>query len=212
MTIRVSPHGALIAIEGIDGAGKTTQSERLAAALTSAGFDVVRTKEPTDGPFGRRLRESATTGRLSPEEELSTFIADRKEHVSTLLTPALDAGKIVLVDRYYFSSAAYQGVRGLDPERILALNEAFAPPPDLLVLMVLPASLGVSRVGARGGQNLFEREDDLSRAAAIFDSIQRPYLRRVDATQTPEAITREILAALADGALRAHRDALEAHR
>lgn len=202
MSKRLTPRGLLVAIEGIDGAGKTTQCDRLVAALSARGLDVVRTKEPTDGPHGRALRASATTGRLSAEDELATFILDRKEHVATLLEPSLAAGKIVLVDRYYFSSAAYQGVRGLDPARILSLNEAFAPAPDLLVLMVLPASVGVSRVGARGGQNLFEREDDLARVAAVFDAIERPYLRRIDARQRPEPITEEILRALDEGPMR----------
>ena len=82
MSIVVGPPGVLVAVEGIDGAGKTTQVERLTELFTREGYSVVRTKEPTDGPWGRKLRESATTGRLSPEDELDTFLRDRREHVA----------------------------------------------------------------------------------------------------------------------------------
>lgn len=198
MTIIVGPPGVLVAIEGIDGAGKTTQTARVAEALRADGYDVVTTHEPTDGPWGRRIRASASAGRMAPIEEFEAFLEDRKEHVSTLLRPSLDAGKIVLVDRYYFSSVAYQGVRGIDPEDILRRNEAIAPRPDLLVLLELDAHDGVSRVNARGRGNLFEREDDLRRAAAIFATIERPRPLRIDATRAAEAITAEIVGVLRD--------------
>lgn len=193
MSIVVGPPGALVAIEGIDGAGKTTQSLRLAEALTADGFAVVRTHEPTDGPWGRRIRASGETGRLSPEEELEAFLEDRREHVRDLIAPSLDAGKVVLVDRYYFSSMAYQGARGLDPEEIRRRNELVAPRPDLLVILVIDPAEGVSRVNARGRGNLFEREDDLRRSAAIFATITEPAPVRVDARLPPEAITKVIL-------------------
>src|SRR5262245_60816806 len=127
--------GILVAIEGIDGAGKTTQAEMIEQRLATAGFEVIRAKEPTAGRYGQQLRDSATSGRLPPEQELELFLADRREHVVTTIQPALEAGKVVILDRYYFSMAAYQGARGMDPEAILAVNETFAPPPDLLVLL-----------------------------------------------------------------------------
>lgn len=186
----------LVAIEGIDGAGKTTQVALVAEALEREGYEVVRTHEPTDGPHGRRLRASATLGRLSPEEELETFVADRTEHVERLIRPSLAAGRVVLVDRYYFSSMAYQGARGLDPSEIQRRNEAIAPRPDLLIILEIDARAGVERVNTRGKGNLFEREDDLRRAAAIFDGITAPTPLRIDATRAREEITREVLAAL----------------
>lgn len=196
MSIVVGPPGALVAIEGIDGAGKTTQSRDLAAALTAEGYAVVRTREPTDGPWGRRIRASGETGRLSPQAEFEAFLADRREHVRELLAPALAAGRVVLIDRYYFSSMAYQGARGLDPERIRRENEQIAPRPDLLVLLRLDPAAGVARVHARGHGDLFEREDDLRRAAAIFDAITDPVPLRLDATRPSAELTAEILAAL----------------
>ncbi len=199
------PPGILVVFEGIDGAGKTTHANRLEASLRADGYDVVRTKEPTDGPWGRMLRASATTGRLDAAAELDAFVRDRREHVDKLLRPSLDAGRVVILDRYYFSNAAYQGARGLDPEAILTENEAFAPQPDLLVLMEVPPEVGVARAVARGGSNLFERVDDLRRAAAIFARIQRPYLLRMDATLPSDEVSARVLRAVREGPLAARR-------
>ena len=196
------PTGILIAVEGIDGAGKTTQARALRDRLQAAGLDVLLTKEPTDGPWGRKLRASAQDGRLSPAEELEAFLEDRREHVQLELAPALAAGKVVIVDRYYFSSAAYQGARGMSPEAILAENEAFAPQPDLLVLLDVPAAAGVARIRARGDkENLFEHEELLQRSGEIFRAIDRPYLLVVDGLQPPEEITNQVLARLRLGPL-----------
>ncbi len=192
---RVSlPQGFLVAIEGIDGAGKTTQATRLAQSLTALGYDVLRTREPTDGPWGRRLRATAITGRLSPEDEFDTFVRDREEHVRDVILPALAAHHVVLVDRYYFSSMAYQGARGIPVDTIRARNESFAPIPDLLVHLDVPAAVGIARVVARGGANLFEREDALHHSGEIFRAIVRPYLLRLDGTLPEDDLAREILA------------------
>lgn len=192
--------GVLVALEGIDGAGKTTQAERLATQLRQEGLEVVRTKEPTEGPWGRKLRESAQSGRLSPQEELECFLRDRREHVETLIAPALAAGKVVLVDRYYFSTVAYQGSRGLDPAELLRRNEEFAPRPDLLVLIEIPLELSLRRIRRRSGEeNLFEREDSLRAVDAIFRRMDFPYLLRLDGTATPEELTGWILDQLRRG-------------
>jgi dTMP kinase len=195
--------GRLIAFEGIDGAGKTTQVGLLFDRLSRLGFDVVRTKEPTGGSFGQRLRRSATEGRLPPEQELEMFISDRREHVATLIGPALAQREVVLVDRYYFSTAAYQGARGLDPEAILARNEEFAPPPDLLVLLVISPRTAIDRISARGDNagNLFEQQGELERCAEMFSRLQRPYVLRLDGEQPPETIHDQIVRALDAGAV-----------
>jgi dTMP kinase len=196
METTVSPRGLLVAIEGIDGAGKSTQADRLVRALATEGREVVRTREPTDGPWGRRIRASAATVRMTPEEELHAFVEDRREHVATVIAPSLEAGKVVVIDRYYFSSAAYQGARGLDPEMILARNEAFAPRPDLLVILELDPAEGMRRVGARGASDLFEREDDLRRVATIFAKITHPPPLRLDATLAADILTQQIIDAV----------------
>lgn len=188
--------GILIAVEGIDGAGKTTQVSRVAQTVRDAGYDVVTTREPTDGPWGQRIRASATAGRMTPEDELDAFLQDRVEHVGKVIVPSLAAGKIVIVDRYYFSSVAYQGSRGMSPGYVLRCNEAIAPCPDLLVLLELDARDGVSRVSARGSSNLFEREDDLRRVAAIYATIERPRPMRIDAMRDANDITSAIIGAV----------------
>ena len=174
--------GHLIVLEGIDGTGKSTQAKRLAAWFQSRGRDVVLSREPTDGPWGRKLRESAATGRLSPEDELECFLKDRRQHVAELIQPALAAGKIVILDRYYFSTMAYQGARGFDPDEIRRRNEEFAPQPDLLVILDLHVDTALDRIGARGDTaNEFEKREALQRCREIFLSLQHePFARIVD--------------------------------
>lgn len=178
--------GLLVVVEGIDGAGKSTLARALVERLRALGHEVVASREPTDGPHGTRLRQSATTGRLSPAEELETFIADRREHVSELLLPSLAAGKIVVLDRYYFSTAAYQGSRGLDWRSILERNESFAPEPDVLLIPELAIEHSLERIRARGDvANEFERIDNLQKVDAVFRALERPELTRLDATLPP---------------------------
>src|SRR5688572_214527 len=194
MALRLFPRGLLVAFEGIDGAGKTTQASKLAAHLRAMDVDVVDSKEPTNGQWGAELRRSASTGRLALERELELFILDRREHVRTLIGPALADGKVVIVDRYYFSTAAYQGARGMDFEEILVRNESFAPQPDLLFILVVSPRTGRARIAARGDRaNLFEDEAALAASAEIFARIGRPYVRRLDGTWSISELEHTIL-------------------
>mgnify|MGYP002626286625 FL=1 len=122
----------------------------------------------------RLLRESAQHGRLSPDEELATFLKDRREHVADLIQPSLDAGKIVVVDRYYYSTIAYQGVRtGVDPCELNEQMRAEFPVPDLTLLIdVLPA-VGIDRVSRLRGDipNEFERVDELAHIREKFQAL-----------------------------------------
>lgn len=184
--------GLLIAFEGVDGCGKGTQIAHLRAYLAarpSGALDAVFTREPTDGPDGQRIRAAAREGApISPEQELAWFVADRTEHVRTLIEPALAAGQIVVTDRYYLSTVAYQGARGLDWREILRASEAQYPVPDLFVLLTLDAERAMQRVESRGEARdpLFERVDFLARAAEIFAAVDRPSIVRIDAAR-PEA-------------------------
>lgn len=205
MNRRLIPGGVLVAIEGIDGAGKSVQARAVAAALEGRGYGVVLTHEPTQGPWGRLLRASATGGRLAPAEELEAFLRDRAQHVEELIRPSLAAGKVVITDRYYFSTVAYQGARGFDPAELLRRNEAFAPEPDLLVLLDLDPVTSRDRIGRRDGRtNAFEHLAELERVRQIFLSLRKPYLLRLDASQPAEVLTGEILAAV-DRVLAARR-------
>jgi dTMP kinase len=181
--------GFLIAIEGIDGAGKTTQAHFVEAALQQRKLDVLRRKEPTTAHWGQIVRDSALTGRLSLEEETEVFIKDRKEHVETIIAPALAEGQIVILDRYYFSNMAYQGARGHDPEDIRRRNEEFAPEPDLLVVLDIDPKISLQRIKTRGDRaNHFEKTDSLKKAREIFRSVKKPYLYILDATKPPEEL------------------------
>jgi dTMP kinase len=184
--------GLLIALEGIDGVGKTTQLSALRDALEAAGLDVVTSREPTLGPHGQRLRQSMREGRLGPDEELALFMADRREHVASLIAPSLAAGKVVLLDRYYFSTAAYQGARGWDPRGLIADNEAFAPRPDLVV--VLDADLADSLGRIEHEHDTFEIADALLKSRKIFLELAREldYVAVVAANQPPEVVSVEI--------------------
>jgi len=183
--------GRLIAFEGLDGSGKSTQLERLAARLREAGRDIVTTREPTKFPSGQRIREMARSGKLLlPEEELRWFVEDRRVHVAEVITPALRAGQIVLTDRYYLSTVAYQGARGLDYEQILADSEAEFPIPDLVVLLEIDFQKAFERVHARGSEleGVFEQREFLSRVASVFENLSRPYLERVPGEGEPDPI------------------------
>ena len=187
--------GLFIVIEGIDGTGKSTQSKRLAEWFRSRGRAVVLSREPTDGPWGKKLRESATTGRLSAEEELECFLNDRREHVEMSIKPALAEGKVVILDRYYFSTMAYQGARGFDPVEIRRRNEAFAPQPDLLLILDLSVESAHGRIGARGDTaNEFEQRDTLTRCREIFLSLRdEPFACVIDAEPSLNEVTADIL-------------------
>jgi dTMP kinase len=187
--------GRLLAFEGLDGCGKSTQVAALAGALREAGRDVLTTHEPTDGPWGRRIREMARAGEpVTVAEELRWFVEDRRAHVAEVLEPALRAGRVVLTDRYFLSTVAYQGARGLDPEQILADSEAEFPLPDLALLLEVEPALGLERVSARGGalESVFEHPERLSQVAEVFRSLDRPYIERIDASGPPDAVEQAI--------------------
>ena len=187
-------HGLLIVFEGLDGAGKTTQLGRLYDHLRRQGHDVARLREPTEGPWGQKLRRLMAHGRgdVTPATELEWFLNDRREHVDQWIRPALQRKQIVLLDRYYFSTMAYQGALGCDPQSIRARNEAFAPPPDLLLLLDLPPEAGWRRLNQRGAPSHFERLDYLEQVAGIFDAMDFPYLRRIKADQEPGVVQAQV--------------------
>jgi len=190
--------GRLIAFEGIDGCGKTTQIARLAERLRAAGHDPVVTAEPTDGEYGRRIRAMArgAAPRVAPAEELRWFVEDRREHVARCIAPALAGGRPVLTDRYFLSTVAYQGANGLDAEQILADSEAEFPIPDLVLLLELDVDAALARVRARGRklEGIFEERERLVRVAQIFGSIERTWITRLDASAGEDAVALAIAA------------------
>jgi dTMP kinase len=188
--------GLLIVFEGTDGTGKTSQRDLLAANLAQRGLPVEITKEPTDGPYGQQIRKLYSgKHRYSLEEELELFLADRRQHEAERLLPALAAGRIILCDRYYFSTAAYQGARGLDPQTIIRLND-FAPAPDLVLLFRAEIQVCLKRITEGRGEtpNSFEQAEFLSRVAAIYATFDAPYIRTIDTQRPVDEVQRAVIA------------------
>lgn len=188
--------GLLVVFEGIDGSGKSTQAQGLVRRLRARGLDAGYFREPTRGRWGREIKRLARiAGSLTPEEELDLFLRDRREDVERNLLPGLAEGLIVVLDRYYFSTIAYQGAKGLDPERIRRLNERFAPKPDLVFILDLSATRGLRRIqGRRTRDVLFEKERYLRRVRLIFNGFRGRRFIRLDAARDRRELGEEILA------------------
>ena len=187
--------GLFIVFEGIDGTGKSTQVHLLAEKLQQLGYAVVITREPTDGPFGQKIRELFVDRKsVSQEEELELFIADRDQHVQEVITPALSDDCVVVCDRYYLSTVAYQGANGMDPEFIMEKNNKF-PVPDLAIILEIEPAQGIDRIQNQRNEdpNTFEEESNLRKVAAIFGTMQHLYIKRIDAADSIENVHQQVL-------------------
>lgn len=157
-------HGLFITLEGGDGSGKSTQSARLSAFLTEQGRTVVESREPGGTDLGVELRDIVLhrRGHIAPRAEALLYAADRAHHIATKVRPAIEAGSIVVQDRYLDSSLAYQGAgRVLDAEEVRALSmwatEGLLP--DLTILLDLDPAVGRARI-AGGAYDRLEEEVD----------------------------------------------------
>lgn len=156
--------GLLLVFEGIDGSGKTTISKLFFEYLSELKFKTSWFREPSDSEWGQKIRELADIKSSIPiREELNYFIMDRKWDVENNIKPALKKGELVVLDRYYFSTACYQGARGLDIEKIISMNLEFAPEPDLLYLIDVDVNTAMTRIkkGRMNEAKLFEKKDFL---------------------------------------------------
>ena len=164
-------HGFLVAFEGLDGAGKSTQASMLKSWLEEKGLpSPLLLSEPTRGVYGTRLREMAKE-RRDREAEMSLLLKDRAEDVDNNISPALAQGRAVIMDRYILSNVAYQGaLPGGDPDSILKANGKF-PWPDLTFLLEVEVSEGLERVSKRGEvEEAFENAGYLEKVKKIFDA------------------------------------------
>ncbi len=187
--------GVLIVLDGIDGTGKTTQAKRLLAALQKRGADAVYFREPSDSQWGLAIKTKAVIAdSLTPEEELDLFQKDRKENVEKNLKPALQEKKVIVLDRYYFSTIAYQGARGIDPETIRRQNESFAVKPDLVFILDIAPQKGLNRIAISREKmdKHFEREDYLIKVREIFRSFEGENILHIDASRPEEDIYKDI--------------------
>lgn len=182
--------GFLIAIEGIDGAGKTTVAEYVRKVLSDFGFKAEVLKEPGDSEYGRILKEA--NKRLPPEKELELFILDRIEDVNKNILPRVNSCMSVIMDRYYYSNVAYQGASGLNPDEILKKNEEIAPRPDLTILLDLEPEIAFERLRARGKLSPFEDIDYLRKVREIYLGIKSPEIKIVDAGRPLEHVLKDV--------------------
>jgi dTMP kinase len=193
--------GVLIAFEGGEGSGKTTQARLVAIWLRELGYDVVTTHEPGATKIGMRLRalllDTAHTG-MSPRAEALMYAADRAEHVASVIAPALARGAIVITDRYVDSSLAYQGAgRDLPVDEIARLNRwaTGGRTPDLTILLDMDPMAGLSRRARSADRLEAEPADFHLRVRAGFQALARAEPARylvLDAARPPGQITRDI--------------------
>ena len=183
----------LIDLEGIDGCGKSTQTKLLQKKLEELGENTVILKEPTNGPHGQKLWDVLHGKRKATNEEiLEFFILDRKQHVNEKVQTALDDSTIVLMDRYYYSSMAYQVAGGLDVEYV-RIKHDFAPDPDIVLIFDLPVSTALERVRGHSEADEFEKEEHLEKVREAYLNLESdPLVRIVDSTRTPEEIFEEV--------------------
>jgi len=191
-----------ITFEGIDGVGKSTQLDMLEKHLIAQGREVVRTLEPGGTELGQEIRHLLLhrKGDVAPRSEALLYAADRAHHVETKIKPALASGKVVLSDRYFDSSVAYQGAaRELEVQEVkdISLWAIDRLLPDLTVLLDLPAQEAMNRRGNKGTEpDRLEREQ-----VEFFERARDEYLRManeprflvVDANLSPEEIHSQVL-------------------
>jgi dTMP kinase len=204
--------GRFITFEGIDGSGKSTQLRLLAGDLRVRGFDVLTTLQPGGTPLGRRLREAflETEENVHPMAELLLFAADRAQHVNFLIKPAIEAGRIVISDRYADATAAYQGAgRGFD-EKIIDQVIKLATDglkPDLTLFFDIPIEKAILRTNARTDDETVKNRMD-SETTEFYERVRRAYLkiaekephrfRVIDASGSIEDVHQKVLEAVND--------------
>ena len=187
-----------ITFEGIDGAGTTTHSRMFFDWLQEQGFEGLLTREPTDGPVGKLLRSFLRhEGDVEPDPVLMTYLfaADRKHHLQADMEPVLDAGGVVICDRYLHSTLAYQSV-GLPADWVETVMQPLRIP-DIIVFVDLDPAEALRRIDVRGeARELFERVDFLQRVREnylnIFDDNGSYLLVRVTNDKDPAVVQQQI--------------------
>jgi len=185
--------GLLIAVEGIDGAGKTTQAKRLTRWLNRKGIRAVYTSEPTNGDVGRLIRRYLS-GNLeySAEAVALLFAADRLNHLDTLIKPSLRRGLTIVSDRYLHSSLAYQAASTGKRDWVRRINEQ-AQPPDIAILIDVDEEEALKRLKGRGS-SVFEERSFLSRVRRNYLSfVKAGELVRVDGNRGKDDVARSVI-------------------
>ncbi len=185
----------MLVFDGIDGCGKSTHARFVSEYLISKGLDVVFLKEPTvESPAGKILRHALRSGkRPEPEEELHLFVEDRRWDVENRIIPSLNSGKTVVLDRYYYSTVAYQGALGIDLDMIWDMN-SFAPKPDIAFILDIEPEEGIKRISRRRNSDYFEELDYLRKVREIFLSMRKmPEVRIIDSSRDRGSVRNDVM-------------------
>jgi dTMP kinase len=185
--------GLFICVEGLDGCGKTTQTKLLVCKLKKFGFDAVYTAEPSRGEIGRFIRKYCLHGerRTSPIVEALLFAADRFEHIERQVIPALNEGKIVVSDRYVYSSLAYQGAAGLDLRWIEMINEHTIRPDVAIFVDVEPEAV-IKRLKPK--KSVMENLETQRKVREVYAKFtEKAELVRIDGNKSKKKVASEIL-------------------
>lgn len=185
--------GTFIVLEGPDGSGTTKHTTLLAEALQHAGNSVFLTKEPTEGPIGQQIRSILTTGGIPPMALQLMFTADRAWHIEHEVMPVLEAGNIVVSDRYALSTIVYGEALGLDAPLLESLNNKFIQP-DIQILLLPPFETCLERLGKRETRDILE-DDSLQRRVydAYWKHAKKNNLTVVDTNKNVEDVAATIL-------------------
>lgn len=187
--------GILIAIEGIDGSGKTTVANAVVRALNNLGYRAVYTREPTSSKFFEAFDEYIEEFGHDPLIEVLIMAIDRAYHVTRIVMPLLEHGFIVVTDRYIYSSIAYQSAVGAGVDWIKVVN-SFVPMPDIAIYLDVPLDIALNRICSRSSHRLrhFELVNRLSKVIEVYRKlVAEGLLVAVDATDGIEAVTRRCL-------------------
>ncbi|MDH4291377.1 MAG: dTMP kinase [Dehalococcoidia bacterium] len=190
--------GVFVCIEGLDASGKTTHAHRLVRNLRREGFDALYTTEPSLGEIGRFIRTYILQRkrRVPSVVEALLFAVDRFDHVEKEVKPALEEGKIVVSDRYVYSSLAYQGAAGLDIKWIEEINR-LALTPDLAIYIDVPPEVVVKRM--RRKKSVMERLGTQRRVRAVYMKfVEKGKLVSVDGNRRKNEVAKDILTVVLD--------------
>ncbi len=190
--------GAFICLEGIDASGKTTQTHRLVRNLKRRGFDSVYTTEPSTGEIGRLIRRHVLDRkkRIPVSMEALLFAADRVDHVEKKIKPVLYKGRIVVCDRYVYSSLAYQGAGDLNFDWIKQINR-FALVPDLALLIDVSPEVAIERLKSKSKKSVMETMQIQRRVCGIYlKLVKEGRLRPINGNQPIDAVSDDILNAV----------------